>query len=541
MKNLYPTQEQSLWLKSLFFTLLACFITANANAQDESTVVDFGKMELEKTYEIKGDFKDYKGFFVAEKSGTLTANGSFSCLLLPYTDADCLTAAEYTHSFVENGESFSLNVEAGKTYYLFLGFSMSDGTFKMTMNADTSIKLVSTTPENGSVFNLNDGGIVSVQFNNAIQLSAVMINCNQTMTEIPYNIQNGSVAIDIKDRIYGLMENGNIRPGEKFSIILDGICAINDEKIIYGDDGILVLTYQLGEMPIALDSTINVENNPFLSYWMEGDKNGLITLTFDGELQNEAARAKQGIATITAGELEAGAGGYYYEEIPYTVEGKNLYIDLTGKLRRAKDMLSPEFYPEFITIKVKDIRGANGQLAYFPGKGGLGSFAFDMPYKEVKAEPISEFTPGEGSELDKVESIEIWVTDYKKIKHDGIVFICENGMTKDSVVVTDFESKEDTEYEGAYILNVKVPAQIKAKKGNVTITFLNLECIDGLDHSTDLSARYAVTTAIASILKEAKNTDIYQINGVKVNTQNLKELPNGAYLVNGKKIIICNK
>ena len=526
------------WLQTLLIACLAMCFGNHVHAQEEANVVDFGKMVLDKEYEIKGDFKDYKGSFTAEKSGTLTAVGSYGCLLVPYTDKECLQAAEYTHTYVENGESFSLNVEAGTTYYLYKGFVMDAGTFKMTMNADNSIQLISSTPANGALFDLSEGGIISVQFNQAIQLGRVMINCNQTMTEIPYNIQSSTVAIDIKDRIYGLMEKGNLKTGDKFSIILDGISAINDNKIIYGEEGTLVLTYELGETPVALASTKNVENNPFLSYWMENDEKGIIVLTFNGDLLPDKDREQPGTAAIMTGELEAGAGGYYREDIPYTVKGNQLFVNLTGKLRQAKQMQSPEFYPEFITIKVKDIRGANGKQAYIPGKGGLGSYSFDMPYKEVKADPISEFTPGAGTQLDNVETIEIWVTDYATIQHDGVLFISEYGNQKDSVVVKDFEALPDPDYEGAYILNVKVPASVKSNKGNVTVTFLNLRCVDGIDHSADLTANYTVATAIEHLLSDQQEKVIYNLNGVRASAKQLKELPEGLYIINGKKCLI---
>lgn len=540
MKNQYSKITLGVWLKSLLFVLLTSGFTTQGFAQnDAENVVDFGKMELDKDYTLNGDFKDYKGYFVAQQSGTLTGIASSGCLLCPYTDAECLQAAEYSHSYLEDGnEAFSLNIEAGQTYYLFLGFNMGTGTFKLTMNTDNGIKLLSSTPENGTTFDLSQGGIISVQFNQAVQIGGAMISCNQTMTEIPYDVQSSNVVFDIKERIFGLIEKGNLKPGDQFGIILHDICALNNDKLIYGEDGTLVLTYELGETPVSLKSTSNVENNPFLSYWVENDPKGIITLTFDGELQQNNDRAKETIATITAGELEAGAGGYYYEEVPYTVKGNQLFLNLTGKLRQAKNMLSPEFYPEIISIKIKDIRGANGKMAYFPGKGGLGSYSFDMKYEEVKADPISEFTPGNNSSLDNVESIEIWVTDYAKIKHDGVLFICGNGAKSDSVVVTDFEAVADTEYEGAYILNVKVPAAVKAHKGNVTVGFLHLECIDGLDHSKDLTASYTVTTGIKNLLNSEKETVIYHLKGCKANTQDIKTLPEGLYIINGKKYLI---
>ena len=540
MKNHYTQNTHSRWLKSLLLIMLSGCLFPQIHAQNNSDfIVDFGKMELDKTYEIKGDFKDYKGYFVTEKAGTLTGIATAGSLLRPYVDKECYKDANYTHSYLENGqESFSLNVKAGETYYLFAGFCADQGTFKMTMNSDNSIQLISTTPDNGVVFDLSEGGIITVQFNQAIQIGSAMISCNQTKTEIPFDIQNGSVVLDIKERIYGLTEKGNLKAGDKFGIILNGICSLNDNKIIYGKDGTLTLTYELGETPIALQSTTNVENNPFLSYWIENDPKGIITLTFNGNLLPDGERTKEAVATVTAGDMEAGVDGFYYEEVPYTVKGNQLFINLTGKLRQAKNMLSPDFYPEFISIKVKDIRSANGKMAYCPGKGGLGSFAFDMKYEEVKADPISEFTPGGNSTLDEVESIEIWVTDYAKIKHDGILFICENGADKDSVIVTDFEAVADTEYEGACILNVKVPAAVKAHKGNVTVTFLHLECIDGLDHAKDLSATYTVTTAIDNVLNDNSAAVIYDLKGIKTNARSIRELPDGLYIVNGKKYMI---
>ena len=537
MKNHYTKHENGLWLKSLLLTFFSCFIAISADAQ----VVDFGKMEMDKVYEIKGDFNDYKGYFVAEDTGTLTATASFSCLMLPYNDEAGTSQPNYDQTYTDTGEAFTMDVEKGKTYYLFLPFSMSDGSFQMTMNQDNGIKFVRATPEDGSLFDLSQGGLVSIQFNKPIAIDAAMFSCNQTLTEVEYTLQSENIVFDLKNVIYNLMSNGNLKPGEQFAVVLDGVHAENDSTEILGEDGSFVLTYTLDEMPIALDSTVNVENNPFLSYWMENDEKGIIKLVFDGELKTVKDGADAGVATITCGELEAGVGGYYHEEVPYTVNGKELTINLTNKLRRHTDMLDAEMPLEFVTIKVKDIRGANGKLAYFSGKGGLGSYTFDMPYKEVKAEPISEFTPGENTTLKDVESIEIWVSDYKTILHEGILFEMANGSQKDSVVVTEFEEVADTEYEGAYILNVKVPAAAKAAQGNVTVSFLNLKCIDGLDHSKELSVTYTSATGIETLLIEKGAEHIYQLNGVKVNGKDYHQLPNGLYIINGKKVMVCHQ
>ena len=542
MKNHYSTLTRCHWLKTLLLVFFASLTTA-ANAQDGSSAVDFGKMALDKEYQVAGDFNDYKGYFVAEKTGTLTATASFGCLLLPYTDPECLQAAAYNHIYLDNGESFSLDVEAGKTYYLFLGFSMSDGNFKLSMDTDKSIKLLSSTPANGSVFDVSEGGIVSVQFNNQVNVASVMISCNQTMTEIPYNVQGTDVAIDIKNRIFGLMENGNLKEGDQFAIILDGITSLYDENVIYGEDGSLVLTYQLGKLPVTLDSTVNVENNPFLSYWSKDNEKGIIKLIFNGELMSHEQRAKSGVASITYGELESESSEYYSENVPYTIQGKELTIDLTGKLRRAKDMVaSASVYPT-INIKVKDIRSADGRYAYFPGKGGLGSYSFDMAYQEVKAEPVADFVPSDGSTLDGQDFIEIWVLDYKTIQHDGVMFSFETDGKMHQVVVTDFEVKADTENEGAYLLKVKVPEEVKNanRQTDVKVSFSNLQCIDGLDHSADLTATYRVATGIKEVVNGNQAEKIYQMNGVKVNGKNRKQLPNGLYIVNGKKVLVNHK
>ena len=537
MKNHYSKQTSGLWLNSFLCLLFTCFFTLSANAQEEPTAVDFGEMALDKAYTIQADFKDYKGYFVAKETGTLTATASFGCLMLPYNDEAGTSQPEYDQIYLDNGESFTLNVEAGKTYYLFLGFSMSDGTFKMTMSQDMGIKFVKSTPENGTIFDLSEGGLVSVQFNKPVALSSAMISCNQTMTEVEYTLQSENIVFDIKNRIYDLMKNGNLKAGDQFGIVMDGVHAEGDDQAILGEDGSLVLTYTLAEIPVSLDSTVNVENNPFLSYWMEDNHKGIITLIFDGALQETSERANAGVAVISCGELEAGVGGYYQEEVPYTVKGKELTLNLTGKLRRHADLLNAEMPLEVVTIKVKDIRGANGKPAYFPGKGGLGSYTFDMPYQEVKAEPIAEFTPGEDADLKNVEDLEIWVSDYKTIQHDGILFT----FGEDSVVVTHFEEMADPDFEGAYILNVKVPAEVKAAQHDVTVSFQHLKCIDGLDHQKELSMTYATTTGIEALPTQQDATGIYLMNGMKVNEKDLHQLPNGLYIVNGKKIVISQK
>ena len=175
--------------------------------------------------------------------------------------------------------------------------------------------------------------------------------------------------------------------------------AAADENIIYGKDGIVEINFVCGAMPVMLVGTEGIENNKFLSYWIPGDPASIITLKFSDALLSHEGRTDKAIATLSYGNMETEGRNYYTEAVPYIVDGNNVVLDLSGKLRRHHDMVEAETPFTEIYLKFSDVRAANGNHTYNEAQGSFGTYTFTMPYEEISVDIISEFTPASGKSL----------------------------------------------------------------------------------------------------------------------------------------------
>lgn len=518
-------------MKKSILTLLITLIAIVPAYAGYGDVIDFGAMSLDHPYELKGDFSDYQGYYTAEKDGTLivssTSGGSF---FTPYHDAAHTRPVNYEISMTANGVSFELPVTAGTTIFFHLGFCMNDATITLSMGDKAKIELLECSPAAGSVYSLSGSGLISLAFNKYIAVEKTeIITASQATRALQANIYGGNISIDAKETILGLMEENALKSGDTFILRLSGVSTF-DQQLIYGEDGTLEITYVCGNMPVQLVKSEGLRDSTFLSFWAENDEGGRITLTFDGALSPTKGREHEAMAIISYGDIDT--GDFYQETLPYTVEGNRVIADLTGKFRRPKDMVPTGRNYGIINVKITAVRSADGNYTYTEGSSSLGAYHFSYPYVEVKADIISDFYPASGGSIYGVDEIEMWITDYKKLKHDGPVFITASG---ESVAAT-FTETEDSEYPGAYILMVQIPEKVKAAEGEVTLTLKNLQCADGQDYTSVISARYTQTApdGIKQVETAEKAPAVYDLYGKR---KDRRQLPKGIYIINGKKVL----
>ncbi len=516
-------------------TLLLGATTARAGYGD---VVDFGRVALDTPYELKGDYSDYTALFIATKSGMLSVVATNGCLMAPYSDAEHTQPISYKHSSISSGtqETYDLKVEAGTAYYFLCDFCMTDGQITFSMGDKITITPTLVTPATGSTFSMSEGGNISVTFNRAVITGSAEVLAGTKTTSVSTAAWGSFLSIDVKNAVMDFMEDGTLKPGSEFTVRIHDVRAAADETVLYGTDGTLDLKYVCGSMPVKMTASSGVEGVKFLSYWMKGDPAGKLSFTFNGNLLPADAEGLQPVLSLTYGNVEGEAGSFYTEEIPYVIEGNVLTADLSGKLRRPQDMVTDGQTYEKMLVKLIGVRDAEGNYVYSPGMGTLGSFTYDMDYEEVKADVVSEFVPASGQSLEGVKEIEIWITDYEKLHYKGILFSFGSDEI-DDIVVTDYKAVADTEFEGAYILTVPVPAEAAACE-NVTVSLHELQSADGLDHSATLTATYEQPNAsgIEHIgFSSDKAKRIYTISGLKAGKG---KLPSGLYIMDGKKKLV---
>lgn len=535
VKN-YLTKNSSTIFFVVLWNILFFFGPMKASA-GIGDVVDFGKMELDKAYELAADFSDYQGYFVAPKNGVITMVATSGCLMTPYEDAEFSRPIGYTHSYLPDGqESYDINVVSGRKYYFSKTFSMNAGTCMLLMEENPTIKIESVIPEQGSTYSVTKGDNIEISFNKAVVANGAELLVGDQQKEVSFHVQGANLLIEVKVEVMAFLENGMLKAGDTFKVRIKGVRAANNASVIYGTDGILELNFLSAEKPVSLISTEGVEDGKFLSYWVKGDKGSVLKFVFDGALQSTEDRQKEAVLKLTYGNMDRGSSELYNEIVPYSVEGNTILVDLSEKLRRPQDMLSSGQSYEQIYLQLENVCDAAGNYTYNPGVGTMGSYSFTMDYEEVRADIVSEFSPASGGSLSEVNEVEIWLTDYEKIIHQGIVFECTTGQQTETIVVNSFTKEPDPDFDGAYILLVKVPDEAR-KAETVRMKLAEAQFKDGIDHSEAITATYKnVATAIEKMKAgKSKATKIYGIDGVEISAGQTDNLPSGLYIVDGKK------
>lgn len=525
-------------LFTLFFALLAL----GANAK----LVDLGQLQLDTDYTIASDFNEYIGTFVAPTSGTIIATGTNSTVLEPYKEKLNDMEAPGNHIEVNydnyfGDKQYHFDVTEGTTYYFYLDFSMNACTFRLSMDSGEGIQIAKCTPEEGSIFSVSGGGLISVQFNRAVQMDGqARVIAGEKEASVAVNGQTNIYSMEIKEILMNWLTDGTLAGGDKFIVRLFNVAAADNASQKYGTDGTVEIEYIIGSMPIKLISTENT-SGVFKSYYMENDPTGIVKLTFDGEVESA-------LASLSFGSTDV-EGDYYTETLTPIVEGNTITIDLTGKTRTPEKMVASGNNYNNVTISIDKVVDTTGQYAYSDQDGAIGSFSFT--YDEllvVTADVLCEFAPAPNTSLDGVAQIEIWITDENKLSYDGVLFqygLEKENLTNEVVVENSLITKEaDPEFEGAAILYVPVPNEVLSGDYFIQVSLHNLATADGLDHSQDVMASYYVgQAAIDKVFgDETSEFTVYNTQGILVlhttNRDEVKNLPQGIYIINGEKFLL---
>lgn len=489
MSNNYMTQGIQTFKKYVMMLVLVLTGTMAANAAD---VIDLGVLETNKGYDIDSKAL-YKGSFTAPEEGTLVVQSSNYDLLQPYNDEGLTDRINYTFLRDNNTGhgSYKLKLTKGQTIWLAYN-GLNKATNTLTFGDDAAkMALNEVLPAAGSTVMCTNTRQIAFRFNNPVACSRVeFINGNYTK-RLDAQMSKSSILLDIKETFYKFMKENNLKEGDEFTIRLSGVRSAEDAENILGTDGVIETKFICGKKPIALLSEGNYSNDhKFLSFWPTGTPDGIFTLQFDGDLQVPTAEGYNTTAQLTYGDMSTEAAERYMENLDIKIEGSKLTIDLTGKDRTPYKMLGSNALYDNILFAISHVRDANGYPVYSSGSGSIGSFTRSMPYELVSVEANTEFTPANGESLKGVDNLEVFATDYKKFSFSGVKFTYTVNKETKSVVVTNYTATADDAIEGAYTINIPVPAEVKAGASNVMVSFENLVAADGKDHSAKFSAIY---------------------------------------------------
>lgn len=574
MKHFY------VFMMALIASLFLGVVTSSAATKDE---VDFGVMELNKTYNMK-DSKYYYGTFTPEKDGYLQVYSNSTTVIRPFKvwkssarETMALADNEYSHVALKLKDVYSYNyemyVQKGVTYYM-CGNSMQGDNIDVIMKMEPkNIEYFGCSVEENDEVSPTETNRVSFFFNRSVVSSSAAIiygDSKEYAVSASASSYNCSLNVNLKEALLKLGTNGSVKEGDIITVIARGIKEDPDdagdaEQLVYGETSVKV---KVGKMPaMLLNATMDgvpvTANTKFLTYYAPGT--GKLILNFSKPLDET-----EGEACLTFGDFDQeGNGGYYRENndekegnFTFKVKGSQVIMDFSGKRRAINDMVSStesnrgaDFTS--INLQISKITDTEGTRAYSTSSSTKGRFNYNFKLDVPVTNVTSEFTPANGASIKDEDYVEIWITDEETLSYQGVSFSYdqkENGIEptpdsegnidiiKDVVVKMDeiqrVADADDVE-EGAYILTVPVPEEVKNMK-NVTVSLYKVTCADGKDYTDIIAAKYNVdTTGIENVsFSTGKAAKVYNLNGQLVREgKNLQGLQ-GIYVINGKKVVL---
>ena len=573
-------------LKYFMMSLMALLFLGTASAFADAAnkdEVDYGVLELNKTYNMKDSYY-YYGTFTPAEDGYLHVYSTGTTSIRAFKE--WLGSAKATMASAENKfvllqlrlkdnycYNYELPVKKGVTYYM-CGNTMKGDNVNVTLKMEPkTIEYLGASVNEGDEVSPTGSSTVAFNFNRPVVATsaAIVYGDNQQTSVSPRSSSYAcSVSADVKDAFIKLANAGSIKTGDEVTIVLKGVkedpddVQEGDEPIVYGDVSIKV---KVGDMPAMLLSAtmdgvpVNA-NTKFMTYYAPGK--GVLVLNYSKPLRTYGANAQ-----LTFGDFdEADNGGYYKEDandedgknFKMTIEGSQVIIDFSGKRRTVNDMVTSTESKRgvdfsVINLTISNLRDASGVRVNSNGSTTSGrynaTFSLDIPTANV----ASEFTPANGASIKNVDNIEIWIQDEQSLSYQGVSFSYnkqENGIevkadgdelvdVVEEIVVDKAQiQRESIEEEDAVVLTVPVPADVKDKK-NVTVALYKVTCVDGKDYSKIVAAEYnpADVTGIANIKLDAnKAVKVYNLNGQLVSEGKSFDGLKGVYIVNGKKVVL---
>ena len=507
--------------KALRRTLLLLLSLVSLSASAEWLPV-----ELDKLYDEPNIWNNQTDFkFTPAESGTLTI-WSQDAVMHVYTQ---LTADETdlvyesqisSFGYAENtfgGVTFSKkttsDVEAGKTYYITAGKGFSkDMKFYLSMQTGiTSLELVKSNQPAGEMFNITDerDGQLELEFNLPAKADAwatLKINEHKTDSiETREDVNSGKLIFELKDSLYSWMQKEYYKTGDKMTLTITGLCAKTNNSIKYGTDGTLTLEWTVPGKPHYL---LSVEGaDPFKSYWVPGDKDGVVTLTFDYPLMTKEDGQTAGVR-MQMGSADMGdAYEGYLDRDKITVDGSKLLLDFTG-VRRSYEDLGLKMKWGSISLKVYDILMADGTSSFSETSGNYGSAAFGRSYVEVKSDIVAEFTPASGSQLTE-KAFKVYFSEKDAYKFDGVeLYFQTQDDEKRMIEVTEGITSVE-EGDNGIEYTIPVPDEVFAGK-NIRVEFMNVVSADGFEH--DFGVKYnpgpELTDDLNPVSRNVKDGDV---------------------------------
>ena len=552
-------------MKRLLFTLLSIVLLAGgASAQISWKEIVITDVDEPTTVTFTTGGANYLEF-TAVATGVVSFEMGWSGIRLYYSD---VTGAQGDNVPAKRDAStgyatiYQLQVEEGQTYRL----TTSSVTQAWTANVyygegESQVDLSMTSSYNdGDKYSVIDKNLELV-FNLPISVENVMIAYGEQpdgtfAVERPVNSSYYSgtyttqyfFAVELNKIIEPMIEENDIRPGEKFRITVNGIQSQGSDPQIYGEDGTYSVTLELDEMPVQVTDINPANGSTLYTFYPEGGDAGLITFTFDAELDPDPM-ANGGTRPISVtcsyGDPESGSGATH--NLPYTIEGNTLTADIRG-IRFPETISSSRGgeQPTSITLNLKGLRSVDGRdvRTNYVGAGTTAVIAI-YPLEKEQIQFYYDSDPQDGGSLQGLDEIMLWLpSPYPLLSFDDLQWSWDTprGPETRTIPSEDVQFEYDEQQFGytAMVPLTGVPKTV----ANVTLTMRGAILRNG--DTAELELVFNVPTGIDNVEAGEGNADeivkVYTISGTLVKECKrgvaTEGLAKGVYIIGGKKMVV---
>ncbi len=517
--------------------LIACSVMCAASPSlYAANTLDWGELKPEVVYNYEA-MTPVMGSYTPAESGIIRCY-STGDQIAPYKDASHEIPYEANESFYgASGVKVRIySVNAGETMYFYNAFPLDGGTFRISVG-DEEIKLVDVSPAAGdNIVSLSTNYSATISFNIPIKCTKCKLSVNDVSAEVPSVVNNSYITINWFNTLYKWYEEGKIKAGDVLTLTVTGIRDVNNSSNrpdFGGGEDKLILNFTMAGKPAELvweSGTPNSGVPDFLTYYLPGSDQGIVTLTFSQDIDTRTLP----IAELSYGDRDNIELGMYIDTPPVTVEGKSVIVNLQGVTRFPEEMVPGLPAQKYIDLKVYGIKSADGQYVLTGNSASPYSYGFAYTLKSVVYSVAADWLPAPGSELHAGEEMEIWVLNGQNIVFDSVDFsyIKDGKPAMVSVPYSDLKATVDS--DDAMLYNLTAPLIDADADTDITVTFGGLICADGLNHDSDILVKYkSATSGVESIEMSNADNVYYDLTGRRVMAP-----AKGIYICNGKKVTV---
>lgn len=437
------------------------------------------------------------------------------------------------------------------TIYFYNSFPVDAGKFMVVWGDEpVSIDVLTPAPSEEVPMSLASNYALNIAFNMPVDFTKCMLETEgHSMQVYPESIDR-NITLSWFSYLMGWFREGIIKEGSEITVTFTGLRDHDNagNRPNFGDGaGKLVLKYRMADKPAEVVKAVNTPTSgmtDFLSYYLPGSGNGIVSLTFDRDLlQLDSYPEFEGVqqspvVVISYGDLDKVDFEMYYENPPFEIDGNTFKVDLEGKSRLAQDMVPGLDKQQYIGLRITGIRSADGQYVWTGESSSPYSFGLSYNFREVVYNIAADWYPLVGKPLQPGDEMEIWVMNGTQILFDSVDFTYTRAgeETVASVPFADVTAEKDPFDASAMIYTLTAPEMTPDADTDIIVTFGGLLCGDGQNHDSDIRAKYkAVAAGVDEISILPADGAVYDLQGRRVNPESLAP---GVYVRDGKKIMI---